>query len=42
MLGAVFGGWGTGEIDYARQLLPLLGPGMLLLDDRGFDSNGSV
>jgi hypothetical protein len=39
MLGAVFGGWGTGEIDYARQLLPLLGPGMLLLDDRGFDSN---
>jgi hypothetical protein len=39
MLGAAFGGWETGEIDYARRLLHLLGPGMLLLDDRGFDSN---
>jgi hypothetical protein len=39
MLGAVFGGWETGEIDYARQLMHLLGPGMVLLDDRGFDSN---
>jgi hypothetical protein len=38
MLGAVFGSPATGEIDYARALLPLLGKGMLVLADRGFDA----
>ena len=37
LLGAVFGPPATGETDYARQLLHLLGPGMLVLADRGFD-----
>jgi hypothetical protein len=38
LLGAVFGSPSTGEIDYARALLPLLGPDMLVLADRGFDT----
>jgi hypothetical protein len=37
LLGAVFGPPAIGETDYARQLLHLLGPGMLVLADRGFD-----
>jgi len=39
LLGAVFGPTATGERAYATRLLDLLGPDMLLLDDRGFDSN---
>jgi hypothetical protein len=38
LLGAVFGPPSTGEIDYARRLLPLLGSDMLVLADRGFDA----
>ena len=38
LLGAVFGPPATGETDYARQLLHLLGPDMLVLADRGFDA----
>lgn len=38
LLGAVFGSPATGEIDYARSLLPLLGTDMLVLADRGFDA----
>ena len=38
LLGAVFGPPSTGEIDYARALLPLLGTNMLVLADRGFDA----
>jgi hypothetical protein len=38
LIGAVFGPPATGETDYARQLLHLLGPGMLVLTDRGFDA----
>jgi hypothetical protein len=37
LLGAVFGPPATGETDYARRLLGLLGPDMLVLADRGFD-----
>jgi hypothetical protein len=40
LLGAVSGPVGCGEHDYARRLLPLLNKDMLLLADRGFDSNG--
>jgi hypothetical protein len=36
MLGAVFGPPATGETDYARKLLGLLGSDMLVLADRGF------
>lgn len=39
LLGAVFGPTATGERAYATSLLHLLRPDMLLLDDRGFDSN---
>jgi hypothetical protein len=39
LLGAVFGPTATGETDYARRLLHLLGPDMLVLIDRGFDAN---
>jgi hypothetical protein len=39
LLGAVFGPTTTGERAYATMLLHLLRPDMLLLDDRGFDSN---
>jgi Insertion element 4 transposase N-terminal/Transposase DDE domain len=39
LLGAVFGPLSTGEIAYARRLLDLLDASMLLLDDRGFDSD---
>jgi Insertion element 4 transposase N-terminal/Transposase DDE domain len=39
LLGAVFGPTTTGERAYATRLLHLLRPDMLLLDDRGFDSN---
>ena len=38
LLGAVFGPPSTGEIDYARALLPLPGTNMLVLADRGFDA----
>jgi hypothetical protein len=38
LLGAVFGPPSTGETDYARQLLGLLGTDMLVLADRGFDA----
>jgi Insertion element 4 transposase N-terminal/Transposase DDE domain len=37
LLGAVFGPPATGETDYARRLLGLLDPDMLVLTDRGFD-----
>ena len=37
LLGAVFGPPAVGETDYARRLLGLLGPDMLVLADRGFD-----
>jgi Insertion element 4 transposase N-terminal/Transposase DDE domain len=39
LLGAVFGPTAAGERAYAARLLHLLRPDMLLLDDRGFDSN---
>jgi Insertion element 4 transposase N-terminal/Transposase DDE domain len=38
LLGAVFGPPATGETDYARRLLSLLGRDMLVLADRGFDA----
>jgi hypothetical protein len=38
LIGAVFGPPATGETDYARQLLRLLTPDMLVLADRGFDA----
>jgi hypothetical protein len=38
LIGAVFGPPATGETDYARQLLHLLTPGMLVLAGRGFDA----
>jgi hypothetical protein len=41
LLGAVFGPPSTGEIDYARALLPLLNKDMLVLADRGFDAKPS-
>jgi Insertion element 4 transposase N-terminal/Transposase DDE domain len=37
VVGAVFGPPATGETDYARRLLDLLDPDMLVLTDRGFD-----
>jgi hypothetical protein len=40
LLGAVFGPPAVGETDYARRLLGLLGPDMLVLADRGFDGDG--
>jgi hypothetical protein len=40
LLGAVFGPPAVGETDYARRLLGRLGPDMLVLADRGFDSEG--
>ncbi len=39
VLGAVFGPTGEGETDYARRLLHLLDSTMLVLWDKGFDSN---
>lgn len=39
LLGAVFGPNPEKETGYAEQLLPLLDDGMLLLNDRGFDSD---
>ncbi|MEU1276519.1 IS4 family transposase [Streptomyces sp. NPDC005799] len=39
LLGAVFGPTNTGEPAYARRLLPLLDPGMLLLVDRNFSGD---
>ncbi|MBB5489261.1 hypothetical protein HNR07_005959 [Nocardiopsis metallicus] len=39
LLGAVFGPTSCGERGYARRLLPLLDASMLLLADRGFDSD---
>jgi len=38
LIGAVFGPATTGEIAWARQLLPMLAPDMLVLADRGFDA----
>ena len=38
LIGAVFGPRAPGETAYARQLLHLLGPDMLVLTDRGFDA----
>ena len=40
LIGAVFGPPATGETDYARQLVHLLAPDMLVLTDRGFDAAG--
>lgn len=39
LLGAVFGPTSIGETTYAQQLMGLLDEGMLVLADRGFDSN---
>lgn len=39
LLGAVSGPTATGETDYARRLLHLLDASMLVLWDKGFDSN---
>jgi hypothetical protein len=39
LLGAVFGPTSTGETTYAQQLMGLLNEQMLVLADRGFDSN---
>lgn len=39
LLGAVFGPTSTGETTYAQQLMHLLDEGMLVLADRGFDTN---
>jgi hypothetical protein len=39
LIGAVFGPTATGEVAYASRLLPLLRPDMLVLWDKGFDSN---
>jgi hypothetical protein len=39
LLGAVFGPTSTGETTYAQQLMDLLNEQMLVLADRGFDSN---
>ena len=38
LLGAAFGSPATGELDWARRLLPLLDETMLVLMDRGFDA----
>jgi hypothetical protein len=38
LAGAVFGPASTGELDWARKLLPLLDASMLVLMDRGFDA----
>jgi hypothetical protein len=40
ILGAVFGPTAEGETGYARRLLHLLKPDMLVLWDKGFDGNG--
>ncbi|GAA4024984.1 IS4 family transposase [Streptomyces plumbiresistens] len=39
LIGAVFGTPSDGETSYARRLLHHLGPGMLVLWDKGFDAN---
>jgi Insertion element 4 transposase N-terminal/Transposase DDE domain len=39
LFGAVFGPTSTGETGYARRLMRLLTPDMLLLADRGFDTD---
>lgn len=39
VMGAVFGPDTVSELDYARQLFPLLGPDMLVLADRAFDAD---
>ncbi|WP_420082754.1 IS4 family transposase (plasmid) [Streptomyces sp. JL4002] len=39
LIGAVFGTTDEGETAYARRLLHLLRPGMLVLWDKGFDAN---
>ncbi|MFZ3468921.1 IS4 family transposase [Streptomyces sp. 4.24] len=40
LIGAVFGPAAEGELAYAKRLVGHLAPDMLLLADRGFDSNG--
>jgi hypothetical protein len=40
LLGAAFGTTGEGELAWARKLLHLLDPAMLVLMDRGFDAGG--
>jgi hypothetical protein len=39
LIGAVFGPTATGETEYAKRLLHLLRPDMLVLWDKGFDGN---
>ncbi|MBS2540298.1 IS4 family transposase, partial [Catenulispora sp. NF23] len=39
VMGAVFGPDTVSELDYARQLFPLLTPDMLVLADRAFDAD---
>ena len=39
LAGAAFGSTATGELGWARKLLHLLGPSMLVLMDRGFDAS---
>lgn len=39
LIGALFGPTAEGETSYARRLLHLVTPGMLVLWDKGFDSN---
>jgi hypothetical protein len=40
LIGAVFGTPAVGEVAYALRLVNLLGPDMLVLADRGFDTDG--
>jgi hypothetical protein len=42
MIGAVFGPTATGETAYAKRLLHLLRPDMLVLWDKGFDGNDFI
>ncbi|SEG20656.1 hypothetical protein SAMN05444920_102193 [Nonomuraea solani] len=42
MIDAVFGPTATGETDYAKRLLHLLRPDMLVLWDKGFDGRAPI